>query len=207
MLRTPSMLQRISAPVESTGASAGDPQLPRRGNGRLPSRRCARFRRRPRFSVRACWAAASKSIVVSCPRNHGGADRSRGRGRHRWSATRRRAPATTHGAPHRRRAIDRVVPVRGHFLGCRQLSAPAGEVVAVGLDDLAQLRVSVEQRELDDSVGSHAPQPALLQEHALLLGVDELGDVDIGADLVVGLQTRDLGSMKWARRSRANATR
>ena len=43
-------------------------------------------------------------------------------------------------------AIDRVVPVRGHFLGGRQLAAPAGEVVAVGLDDLAQLRVSVQQR-------------------------------------------------------------
>jgi len=76
----------------------------------------------------------------------------------------------------------------------------------VGLDDLAQLRLAVQERELD-GVWSGARQPAFLQEYALLLYVDELTDVDVRADLVVGLQTCDLGIDESARRSRAKATR
>jgi hypothetical protein len=91
------------------------------------------------------------------------------------------------------RSIDAVVPVPGHLLRCGQRSPLAGEVVAVGLDDLAQLRVSVQQRELDDGLRSRAAQPALLQQHALLLCVHQLADVDLRADLVVGLQPCDLG--------------
>jgi hypothetical protein len=63
----------------------------------------------------------------------------------------------------------------------------------VRLDDVAQLRVAVEERERDLGVGPGAAQAALVVEEALLLRVHELRHVHVGRDLVVRVQPRHLG--------------
>jgi hypothetical protein len=55
------------------------------------------------------------------------------------------------------------------------------------------LRVAVHERELDDGVRSRAAQAALVEQRALLFGVDELNDVGVPADLVTRFQARDFG--------------
>jgi hypothetical protein len=63
----------------------------------------------------------------------------------------------------------------------------------VGLDDVAELRVPIEQSELDHRVGTGSAEPGLLEQDLLLFGVNQPGDIDTGRHLVVGLQPRDLG--------------
>jgi len=63
----------------------------------------------------------------------------------------------------------------------------------VGVDDLGELCVAVQERELDDGVRPRPAQAAGLEQLALLLGVDELSDIDARTDLIPRLQARDLG--------------
>ena len=147
---------RSNAPVRVPGilschaeATAGCHRAGARACGGGRGSACARARPRRRSRPRVVRRAG-----------RGAAGRATGTGRRRSGATRRRAPADrarrTASTPG---PIDRVVPVRGDLLRRRQLAAPAGEVVAVGLDDVAQLRVAVQQRELDHASGRARPRP------------------------------------------------
>ena len=61
------------------------------------------------------------------------------------------------------------------------------------LDYLWELGVAVQKRELDDGIRSRPAQAARFEQPPLLFGVDELSDVDVGADLVPRFELRDLG--------------
>jgi Family of unknown function (DUF6879) len=80
-----------------------------------------------------------------------------------------------------------------------------GEVVAVRLDQLQQLRIPARSGELDQHVRSGLGQAAVMQERVLLLGVEEWADIDVRPSLVAGLQPRsvsDAANYAHARSSR-----
>src|SRR5919106_2669736 len=76
--------------------------------------------------------------------------------------------------------VHPVVPIRGDLLGREDLPALLHHVVAMDLDQLEELDVSLGAAELDPGLGASPLEAALLHEHPLLLLHDELGDVGTG---------------------------